>query len=182
MTFYLFSISLLLPIFPTLIKYSIEQAGNSAEETDEEVAIRYSNLLMAKNILDLVSLPAIGTYSDYVGRRLPMLFCLFSALVQMLLLIPPSTTGAGPRLYFSTLLASRVLCGVSDGVLVLLFSSLTDLSRGDVVLLPLLYGKVGVVFGKFLRYFFATTLRIYAYQGFANTSAFPFGSISFFST
>ena len=139
---YLFALSLLIPIFPKLITYS-----NEYPEDEIETTRKFGTLQIIKNVLDLLFLPILGGISDFVGRKVVLLFCLLLALVQLILILPPSFTSASYSTYWVTLLASRVLSGISDGVLVILFASLTDLANGDAVKLPTFFGKVGLVFG-----------------------------------
>ena len=49
--------------------------------------------------------------------------------------------------YYTALKVARVLSGISDGVIPLTFAALTDLTQGNPVLLPIYYGKVGLVLG-----------------------------------
>jgi DHA1 family tetracycline resistance protein-like MFS transporter len=74
-----------------------------------------------------------------------MIICLILAIIQLLLILPHSFTN--PSTFYTLLISSRVLSGFSDGVLVILYSSLTDLAKGDPIQLPINYGKVGLVFG-----------------------------------
>ncbi|EOD30752.1 hypothetical protein EMIHUDRAFT_253657 [Emiliania huxleyi CCMP1516] len=139
---YLFSVSLLFPIFPSLLKFALP-AG--VPERGAETTALYGLLQQIKAVLDLFTLPVLGRVSDYVGRKPVTLWCLVLALLQLLLITPPSRTGAAPETYHACLVASRVLGGMSDGVLVLLFASLTDVADGAA--LPVLFGRVGLVFG-----------------------------------
>ena len=87
-----------------------------------------------------------------------MLFCQLLLLVQTFLVWPPTKTAAsfevegerseaeGER-YYTMLKLARFLSGISDGVIPLTFASLTDLTHGNPVLLPIYYGKVGLVLG-----------------------------------
>jgi len=139
---YLFSVSLLFPVFPSLLKFALP-AG--VPERGAETTALYGLLQQIKAVLDLFTLPVLGRVSDYVGRKPVTLWCLVLALLQLLLITPPSRTGAAPETYHACLVASRVLGGMSDGVLVLLFASLTDVADGAA--LPVLFGRVGLVFG-----------------------------------
>lgn len=141
---YLFASSLLIPIFPHLISASFEgDVANDSPETTQ----RYGTLSILKSSLDLLSLPLLGGLSDYLGRRGILMGCIFSILVQILLVYPPGVGLFGVNNYYAALILSRVLGGVSDGVLVMIFASLTDLCDGDAAKLPVYYGKVGMVFG-----------------------------------
>ena len=79
-----------------------------------------------------------------------LLFCLIMALIQVILLSPPQILfnfWSGNDNYYDCLIISRVLSGISDGVIPITFASLTDLSGGDALRLPIFYGKVGLVLG-----------------------------------
>lgn len=100
--------------------------------------------------LDLLTLPILGALSDYLGRRRVMLFCLFLALLQIIILFPPDMAlnfWGGETTYYDCLIASRVLSGISDGVIPITFASLTDMSGGNALAMPIFYGKVGLVLG-----------------------------------
>ncbi|GMH71835.1 hypothetical protein TrRE_jg6768 [Triparma retinervis] len=70
-----------------------------------------------------------------------------SNLVQILLIYPPGVGFVGADGFYTMLIICRAIAGVSDGVLVMTFASLTDICDGDAAKLPIYYGKVGLVFG-----------------------------------
>ena len=142
---YLFASSLLIPLFPTLIAASFKD-GDVA--TDSPLTTeRYGTLSVIKSSLDLLSLPLLGGISDYVGRKIVLVVCMVSNLVQILLIYPPGVGFVGADGFYTMLIICRAIAGVSDGVLVMTFASLTDICDGDAAKLPIYYGKVGLVFG-----------------------------------
>jgi DHA1 family tetracycline resistance protein-like MFS transporter len=144
--FYIFALSLLIPVFPTLISFAFPESASVTPESPEVTKL-FGDLSLLKSCLDLLSLPVLGGLSDYLGRRPLHLFCLACAVLQVLLLLPPPLTSLSSDSYRAALYLSRALSGVSDAVLALLFASLTDLAGADASLLPVNYGKVGLVFG-----------------------------------
>ena len=88
---YLFSLSVLIPVFPALIELSLPTTGSLSEGDKEvETTERYGTLQVIKSALDLVSLPVLGGLSDYLGRKRVMLFCLLLLVLQTVLVWPPT--------------------------------------------------------------------------------------------
>ena len=153
--FYLFSLSVLIPVFPALIELSIP-TFLSEDKAEVETTARYGDLQVLKSVLDLVSLPILGGLSDFLGRKRVMVFCLMLLFLQSLLIWPSKLftfeideerSQAEADRYYFMLKVTRVLSGLSDGVIPLVFASLTDLTKGNALLLPIYYGKVGLVLG-----------------------------------
>ena len=66
----MFSLSLLIPVFPELIEQTLPTNSNLSEDEREVLTTeRYGTLQVIKSALDLVSLPVLGGLSDYCEKR-----------------------------------------------------------------------------------------------------------------